>query len=94
MSAESEHAFTTACDGLISAIHVAGDLDQVREDVGDSAGQTATDVVDLKMDVRLVAAQVQPDKAVGVGTTRSRCPAAEDDVVSARHPLLPFEALR
>ena len=62
--AEGDDALAAASNCLIGAIHVAGNFDQVRQNIRDVAGEAPADVDDLKIDVRLVAVR---GSAVGSG---------------------------
>ena len=79
---------------LIGTVHIAGKFHQVCKDVGHVGGKAAGNVDNLKVNIRIVSAEVQPDSLVRRGATGCRNATTKDEVVNLRHPPPPFEAPR
>jgi hypothetical protein len=90
--AERKDALAATSDRLIRTIDIAGNLDQIRQDIWHVARESAANVDNLEVNIRFSATKVQPQDLVFLGMPRYRNPTAEDDVVSLPHPLLLFLA--
>ncbi len=79
---------------LIGTVHIAGKFHQVCKDVGHVGGKAAGNVDNLKVNIRIVSAEIQPDSLVRLGATGCRNATTKDEVVNLRQPPPPSAAPR